>query len=173
MSGNLGGATFHLDIDDSKLIDGLNKALAAVNAAGAKMASAYTQSGSAAGSAFGGSLVKGIEKTSFSDVGKKIESGLKAAVGNVGQGIGQGIGQSIANNIQSALSKIGGAAIDIKNLSDLDAASRKASTLTGDIGGLKKAAFDLSKELGNTTTAAKILDSSYDVLSSGFSVQRM
>jgi TP901 family phage tail tape measure protein len=169
MSGNLGGATFHLDIDDSKLIDGLNKALAAVNAAGAKMASAYTQSGSAAGSAFGGSLVKGIEKTSFSDVGKKIESGLKAAVGNVGQGIGQGIGQSIANNIQSALSRIGGAAIDIKNLSDLDAASRKASTLTGDIGGLKKAAFDLSKELGNTTTAAKILDSSYDVLSSGFS----
>jgi TP901 family phage tail tape measure protein len=188
---NLGSATFQIDLDDSKLVAGLAKALAAVKASGAEMIAAYEQAGAKAGAAaaekieqgvkapaaaagtgtgqaFGSNFGKGIE-TPIISAGKGIEKKLGAALKSVGQGIGQSVGLRIANGIQGALGKIGGAAIDTKNLADFDAAARKANTLSSDMGALKEGAFALAKELGNTTTAAKVLDSSYDVLSSGFS----
>jgi TP901 family phage tail tape measure protein len=102
-------------------------------------------------------------------LGTQIGTSLKESLQSVTQGIGQGIGQNISQGIMSGIRKIGGALLDTKNLAEFDAASRKSSTLTTDIKGLEKGAMSLAKELGNTASGAKILDSAYDVLSSGFS----
>jgi TP901 family phage tail tape measure protein len=124
------------------------------------------------GDAIGSDIGTGIRRGTLSKVGglgTEIGGTIKKNLANVGAGIGQGIGMSITNGLVAGLAGAAGALTNIKNLAEFDAASRKSSTLTTDIKALELGAMSLSKELGNTTTGAKLLDSAYDVLSSGFS----
>jgi TP901 family phage tail tape measure protein len=124
--------------------------------------------GQAAGEKVGASLQRGFVGK-LSGLGGEIGGILKKNTASIGQGIGQSIGLSMTNALMGAIGGLAGALGNLKNLSEFDAAARKASTLTDDMAALEKGAFKLARELGNTATATDLLNAAEPVLSSGFS----
>jgi TP901 family phage tail tape measure protein len=108
MSGNLGNATLSLDVDDSRLIGGLNKALALVKAMGAQMASAYGQSGTAAGQAFGNNIQIVIGKAT-PGIGQAGNKAGQAYIGGMATAIQAGTGK-VTGGVQTVLQPTVGSA---------------------------------------------------------------
>jgi murein DD-endopeptidase MepM/ murein hydrolase activator NlpD len=149
-----------------------------VAATGQATAAGMGRAGQDAGTAFSASLGNSVRQgasgtagsivRSFSGVGTSIGNSLRSQLGNVGRGMGERIGQNITDDLMRGVAGVTGVLANIKNLSEFDAASRKASTLTDDMTALKAGAFGLAKELGNTLTATQALNAAEPVLSSGF-----
>lgn len=102
----------------------------------------------------------------FLGMGKTIGASIR---GEIGSSIKQGIGISIGNKITQSAATGAGAVVGLENLKEFDAASRKASTLTEDIGAMKAGVVALSRELKYNASAADLMNASYDIASSGFS----
>lgn len=160
----IGSAEFKFTVDDSDLDRSLGRISRTVKQEGEKAEKAITQHLRTGGRAGGGAFVRQFEQAA-----KGLDGALKNTISNVGQGIGQGLGMAITGAITGAVGSGLNALLDTTNLKAFDAASRKAATLTADIEGLEKASYGLANELGNTVSATEALDSSYDVLSAGFS----
>ena len=165
---NLGNAELNFTLDLSDLDRSLGRMSSSVKKAGDKAEKDLTES-LRTGGATGGRVAGGSFQREFQRSTGGLGSKLRGTIATIGRGLGEGLGHSITGSL---IGIVGGgirAALDVGNLSNFDAASRKAATLTSDIAGLEKASFSLANELGNTVTATETLNSSYDVLSAGFS----
>jgi TP901 family phage tail tape measure protein len=115
MSGDLGEAVLHLSVNDSKLVSGLNSALALTKSVGAQMANSFGQSGTTAGNAFGQGAASGIRAGSAG-----IQSGFQGALGGLpshagttGQAAGASLTSRLALGIRSGSGAITAAAKSI------------------------------------------------------------
>lgn len=161
------GKRFNLSAKEVQALEAEMRQISQATAQAAKSAGTYRDSLGRLRDANGRFVKDAV--SGFGDI-KREAAGLNGVFGDIAQGIAQGLGQrvfdSIANGV-GRLKDLGGAVLAAGE--DFDAARAKVATLSDDTEALAAASLEVSDSLKNQASQTELLNSSYDVLSAGFS----